>query len=113
MAKKRKAGQGSVHLRKDGRWEGRYVIGYDEFGLPKTKNVLAYTKTECQQKLKKLKEECGGAIKSEKLKTDMRFGTGWITGIRIILNPGSVPVPSRNMRSASISTSFRSWETSR
>ena len=54
MAKKRKAGQGSVHLRKDGRWEGRYVIGYDEFGLPKTKNVLAYTKTDCQQKLKKL-----------------------------------------------------------
>ena len=74
MAKKRKAGQGSVHLRKDGRWEGRYVIGYDEFGLPKTKNVLAYTKADCQQKLKKLKEECGGAIKSEKLKANMRFG---------------------------------------
>ena len=74
MAKKRKSGQGSVHLRKDGRWEGRYVVGYDEFGLPKTKNVLAKTKTECQQKLKKLKEECGGAIKSEKLKPDMRFG---------------------------------------
>ena len=74
MAKKRKGGQGSVHLRKDGRWEGRYVVGYDEFGLPKTKNVLAKTKTECQQKLKKLKEECGGAIKSEKLKPDMRFG---------------------------------------
>lgn len=74
MAKKRKGGQGSVHLRKDGRWEGRYVVGYDEFGLPKTKNVLAKTKTECQQKLKKLKEECGGTIKSEKLKPDMRFG---------------------------------------
>lgn len=74
MGKKRKAGLGSIHLRKDGRWEGRYVIGYDEAGLPKTKNVLAKTKTECQQKLRKLKEECGGAIKSEKLKADMRFG---------------------------------------
>ena len=27
----------------DGRWEGRVVIGYDDQGLPKTKNVLAKT----------------------------------------------------------------------
>lgn len=44
MAKKRKAGDGTLRLRKDGRWEGRYVIGYDENGLPKTKNVLAKPK---------------------------------------------------------------------
>lgn len=37
MAKKRKGGTGSVHLRKDGRWEGRLVIGYDENNWPKTK----------------------------------------------------------------------------
>ena len=48
MAKKRKAGDGTLRLRKDGRWEGRYVIGYDENGLPKTKNVLAKTKQECE-----------------------------------------------------------------
>ena len=34
---KRKRGGGSLHLRKDGRWEGRVVIGYDEKGLPVTK----------------------------------------------------------------------------
>lgn len=55
MAKKRKSGSGSVHLRKDGRWEGRVVIGYDDHNWPKTKNVLAKTKTECLQKLKELK----------------------------------------------------------
>ena len=38
---KRKRGDGSLHLRKDGRWEGRVVVGYDEKGRPKTKNVLA------------------------------------------------------------------------
>ena len=38
---RRKSGQGTVRLRKDGRWEGRIVIGYDENGLPKTKNVTA------------------------------------------------------------------------
>ena len=54
MAKRRKSGTGSVHLRKDGRWEGRIVIGYDEEGLPKTKNVLAHTKSACVKKLKEL-----------------------------------------------------------
>lgn len=56
MAKRRKRGDGGISLRKDGRWEGRVVIGYDENGLPVTKNVLAKTKTECAAKLKQLKE---------------------------------------------------------
>lgn len=37
MAKRRKRGDGGVSLRKDGRWEGRVVIGYDDKGLPVTK----------------------------------------------------------------------------
>jgi len=56
MAKRRKSGEGTVRQRKDGRWEGRVVVGYDENGLPKTKNVLAKTKTECVEKLEALKE---------------------------------------------------------
>ncbi len=58
MGRKRKPGEGAVLLRKDGRWEGRVVIGYDEKNLPKTKNVLARTKAECIEKLDRLKEEC-------------------------------------------------------
>ena len=73
MAKRRKRGDGSVHLRKDGRWEGRCVVGYDDKGLPITKNVLAKTKTECVDKLKKLKENCAGRP-TEKLQPDMTFG---------------------------------------
>ena len=56
MAKRRKRGDGGVSLRKDGRWEGRAVIGYDEKGLPVTKNVLAKTKSECVAKLKALRD---------------------------------------------------------
>ena len=56
MAKRRKRGDGGVSLRKDGRWEGRIVIGYDEKGLPVTKNVLAKTKSECTAKLTALME---------------------------------------------------------
>ena len=45
----REAIYGSLHLRKDGRWEGRVVIGYDEKGLPITKNVLAGRKTNARR----------------------------------------------------------------
>lgn len=74
MAKK-KQGDGSVFQRKDGRWEGRIVVGYKENGYAQTKNVTAHTKTECQEKLAKLREECGR--RSEKIKPDMPFGD-WI-----------------------------------
>ena len=73
MARKRKGGEGTIRQRADGRWEGRYVVGYDDKGYPKTKNVLAKTKRECAEKLQKLKEALGG-IKSDKVKPDMRFG---------------------------------------
>ena len=62
-----------IRQRADGRWEGRYVIGYDDKGYPKTKNVLAKTKRECTEKLEALKAELGG-IKSDKVKPDMLFG---------------------------------------
>ena len=32
MARKRKSGTGTIRQRKDGRWEGRAVVGYDEKG---------------------------------------------------------------------------------
>ena len=51
---KRKYGEGSVFLRKDGRWEGRIIIGYNENGNPKTKNVTAKTQAECKEKLAEL-----------------------------------------------------------
>ena len=57
MAKRRKQGEGTLRLRKDGRWEGRIVVGYDDKGLPITKNVTAKTKTECAEKLEKLKAQ--------------------------------------------------------
>lgn len=73
MGRKRKNGEGTVRLRKDGRWEGRIVIGYDENGLPKTKNVLAKTKGECIEKLKTLKSTITPDT-PVKLKSDMPFG---------------------------------------
>ena len=76
MGRKRKSGEGTVRLRKDGRWEGRVVVGYDDKGLPKTKNVLAKTKTECVAKLESLKESVAPAT-AVKVRADMPFGE-WV-----------------------------------
>ena len=76
MGRKRKNGDGTVRLRKDGRWGGRVVIGYDDKGLPKTKNVLAKTKTECVEKLKALKKTVTPPTPA-KVKADMPFGE-WV-----------------------------------
>lgn len=73
MGRKRKNGEGTVRLHKDGRWEGRIVIGYDDKGLPKTKSVLAKTKGECVEKLKALKSTMENPAVS-KTRADMPFG---------------------------------------
>ena len=39
MAGKRKKGEGTVRLRKDGRWEGRVVVGYEMCWPKRRKNV--------------------------------------------------------------------------
>ena len=68
----RKQGEGSLFQRKDGRWEGRVMIGYNENGNPKTKSVFAHTKGECEEKLERLKAECGR--RNDRMKPDMNFG---------------------------------------
>jgi len=73
VARKRKAGDGTVRQRKDGRWEGRIVIGYDDNGYPKTKNVLAKTKSECVEKLKTLKDALAPPA-PPRTRADMPFG---------------------------------------
>ena len=75
MARKRKAGEGTLRLRKDGRWEGRIVVGYDEKGAPITKSVTAVSKSVCQEKLEELKVKCGDV--TGRAKPDMPFGE-WI-----------------------------------
>ena len=51
------------------------VIGYDDKGLPKTKNVLAKTKSECVEKLKTLKDALAPPA-PPRTRADMPFGDG-------------------------------------
>ena len=50
MAKKRANVEGNIRKRKDGRWEGRYTVGYDEkTGKRITKSVLGKTQAEVRR----------------------------------------------------------------
>lgn len=75
MGKRRKQGEGTLRLRKDGWWEGRVVVGYDDNGLPITKNVTAKSKTECTEKLDMLKAKY--VKPTEKINSEITFGE-WI-----------------------------------
>lgn len=75
MAGKRKAGEGTVRERSDGRWEGRVVTGYNEKGLPITKSVFGKTKRECESKLDELKEKLSAT--SVKIVPEMSYGA-WV-----------------------------------
>ena len=73
MSKRRKQGEGTLRKRADGRWEARVVIGYDDKGLPITKNVTAMEKGKCLEKLEQLKEKCGVQL-TGRVKAEMAFG---------------------------------------
>ena len=98
----------NIYRRKDGRWEGRVVIGYDEKGLPKTKNVLAKTKGECVEKLKALKETITPPTPA-KIKADMPFGEWVEYWYETYSKPNPAPVHSGTMRHISENISSRGW----
>lgn len=75
MGRKRHQGEGTLRLRKDGRWEGRVVVGYDGNGAPQTKSVTAKSKSACQEKLDALKASLG--ILPGRAKPEMPFGE-WV-----------------------------------
>ena len=53
---KRPDGEGMVRKRKDGRWEGRIIVGHKDNGKPIYKSVLAKTQKELIPKLHKMIE---------------------------------------------------------
>ena len=68
MAKHKNRGDGSLHQRKDGRWEGRYVVGYDDKGL----KVL--TPEEIQRLLIQAREDGCYELLLLELSTGLRRG---------------------------------------
>jgi len=65
MAKRRPSGDGMVRKRKDGRWEGRIVVGHKENGDPIFHYVSAKTQKALLEKLHKSMDDHDGAELSE------------------------------------------------
>jgi integrase len=55
---RRASGEGNIRKRSDGRWEGRYVAGHDEYGKPIRKSVLGKSQAEVRDKLKEALAVC-------------------------------------------------------
>lgn len=84
-ARKRGAGEGSIHRRPDGLWIGRLMVGRLPDGKPNRRQVSARTRDECQKKLDELKRQAAAGMiansRPERL-TVAGFLERWHAGIR-------------------------------
>ena len=65
MAKRRPSGDGMVHKRDDGRWEGRIVVGHKKNGDPIFHHDYANTQKELTDKLHRSQEQYQGVELTE------------------------------------------------
>ena len=80
MAKRRGNGEGSITKRKDGKWQGSVLIGYNlETGRPKRKYFYGRTRKEVQEKINEvaLKVQAGTYREPSKL-TVAEWFTTWL-----------------------------------
>jgi integrase len=75
MASKRGDNEGTIRLRKDGRWEGRFIIGYHPDGRPKRKGVFGSSRKEVQDKLR---DAITQVMKDEYVEPDKMTVTEWL-----------------------------------
>ena len=89
MAKnKREHGQGTIYLRKDGRWYGAVQNGYNENGKPKMITVYGKTGAEAKRKLKekiKLINSDGLILQNNTIKniTVEEYCTNWLKNVKV------------------------------
>lgn len=88
------------------------VIGYDDKGLPKTKNVLAKTKSECVEKLKTLKDALAPPA-PPRTRADMPFGDWMEHWYETHSRPAARPAHGGSTKATSGCTSDRGWVISR
>jgi integrase len=81
MARKRAAGEGTLFRRKDGRWEGRVLVGYVD-GRPKYKGVIRSTQAEAKAAWEQLKrQQAGGVNIAVPRQTLAQFTARWLDDV--------------------------------
>lgn len=89
IKKRRDAGDGTIRLRTDGRWEGRYTVGYHpETGKQIMRSVYAKTKREVREKLNKILTDIqeGAYIEPTSITVGQWLDT-WLKEYKINLRP--------------------------
>ena len=81
---RRPSGDGSIHKRNDGRWEGRIVVGHKSNGAPIYKSAFGKTQKELLPKLNKLKETYAGIeLTEDSLMTLAQWLDKWLDEYKI------------------------------
>jgi integrase len=80
--KRRGRGEGSIHQRADGLWEGKISLGYGGDGKRKRRTVYAASKREVQEKLGKLQHDASlGALVDPTNLTLGAYLTSWLSDV--------------------------------
>lgn len=78
----------NIYKRKDGRWEGRYKVGYNEAGKAKYRSVYGKDYKTVRDKLTVLKSESDKYIPSGKLTVKVLFEE-WLSAVKIRIKPST------------------------
>lgn len=91
MAKRRPSGDGMVRKRKDGRWEGRIVIGHKENGDSIFRYIYADTQKELTAKLRQNIDIYQGVNLTEECKMTLwEWLDRWLEQMSSVLRPGTL-----------------------
>lgn len=72
----------NIYKRKDGRWEGRYKMGYDSYGKTKYRSVYARSYQEVKSKLSLLKNSSERCVSSGRVTVKEIF-TEWLSAVKL------------------------------
>ena len=71
----------NIYERKDGRFEGRYIMRYDENGKAKYASVYGRSKAEVREKLREKKNETG-SVSFDRGRTVREVAKDWLVSGR-------------------------------
>lgn len=96
---KRANGEGTIRKRKDGRYEGRLMIGYTPEGKKKIKYVYGKTQKECRDKLRAAAQDLADGVKMDPERLTLkRWLQIWMDTYCTHLKPTTLVAYERHVR---------------
>ncbi len=73
----------NIYKRKDGRWEGRWIDHYDEYGKAHYRSVYAHTYTEVREKLHQCRRQETDTNSTSNRKTLQVYCEEWLAAVKL------------------------------